>query len=62
MSERLLAELLDCKKGVAELLAGLPCVAHSLLLLYREHKTRYVTGQLYHDMQATIRGVFYVIA
>lgn len=62
ISKRLLAPLFDTKKDVATLARGLSCVADMQLLLFREHRTAFMTGQLYHDTQATIRGIFYIIA
>ncbi|CAN0325198.1 unnamed protein product [Ectocarpus sp. 4 AP-2014] len=61
IAEKLLAVLRDPSKTVRELLEGLSCVAHLLLILYRALRTATMTGQLYHDLQATIRGIFYVV-
>lgn len=36
-------------------------MAHLLLVLYRTHATRAMTGQLYHDTQATIRATFHCV-
>ncbi|CAN0440456.1 unnamed protein product, partial [Scytosiphon promiscuus] len=59
IAENLLAVLCDPSKSVGQLLEGLSCVAHLLLILYRARRTGVMTGQLYHDLQATIRGIFY---
>lgn len=61
IAERLLAVLCNPKKTVRELLEGLSCVAHLLLILFRALRTAVMTGQLYHDLQATIRGIFFVV-
>lgn len=61
IAERLLAILLRPETDVAELLQGLSCVSHLLLVLYRQHKTAFMTGQLYHDTQAMIRSIFYCV-
>lgn len=53
--------LCDPSKTVGELLEGLSCVAHLLLILFRALRTAAMTGQLYHDLQATIRGIFTVV-
>ncbi|CAN0149078.1 unnamed protein product [Scytosiphon promiscuus] len=50
--EKLLAPLFDVEKDAATLLEGLSCVAHMPLILWRQHKTNLMTGQLYHDTQA----------
>ncbi|CAM9196785.1 unnamed protein product, partial [Hapterophycus canaliculatus] len=59
--EKLLAPLFDVEKDVATLLEGLSCVAHMQLILFRQHKTNLMTGQLYHDTQATIRAIFFCV-
>lgn len=61
IAEKLLAVLCDPSKTVGELLEGLSCVAHLLLILFRALRTAVMTGQLYHDLQATIRGIFFVV-
>ncbi|CAN0485749.1 unnamed protein product, partial [Scytosiphon promiscuus] len=61
IAEKLLAVLCDPSKTVGELLEGLSCVAHLLLILFRALRTAAMTGQLYHDLQATIRGIFTVV-
>ena len=60
IAEKLLTVLCNPKKTVLELLEGLSCVAHLLLILFRALRTAVMTGQLYHDLQATIRGIFFV--
>lgn len=59
--ERLLAVLCDAEKDVAALLKGLSCAAHMQLVLFRQHKTKLMTGQLYHDTQATIKAIFFCV-
>ncbi|CAM9391324.1 unnamed protein product, partial [Hapterophycus canaliculatus] len=49
-------------KTVSQLLAGLSCMAHLAFILYRQNRNEFIPGQLYHDLQATIRCVFIVIA
>lgn len=61
IGENLVAVLCDPSKSVGQLLEGLSCVAHLLLVLFRVHRTGVMTGQLYHDTQATIRGIFYCV-
>ena len=61
IAEKLLAVLCNPKKTVRELLEGLSCVAHLLLILVRALRTAVMTGQLYHDLQATIHGIFFVV-
>lgn len=36
-------------------------MAHLLLILFRAHRTSFMTGQLYHDTQAMIRALFYCV-
>ncbi|CAM9909880.1 unnamed protein product, partial [Sphacelaria rigidula] len=61
IAKRLLAVLFDNTKGIGELLQGLSCVAHLLLILFRANETAFKTSQSYHDIQATVRGVFFVV-
>lgn len=61
IADKLLAVLCDPTKTVGGLLEGLSCVAHLLLHLFRALRTAAMTGQLYHDLQATIRGIFSVV-
>jgi len=61
IAENLLAVLCDPSKKVGQLLEGLSCVAHLLLILFRARGPAVVTAQLYHDLQATIRGIFYCV-
>ncbi|CAN0451541.1 unnamed protein product [Hapterophycus canaliculatus] len=37
-------------------------MAHLALSLYRQNKTQFIPGPLYHDLQATIRCAFIVVA
>ena len=60
-AEKLLAVLCDPSKTVGELLEGLSCVAHLLLTLFRALGTAIMTGQLYNDLRATIRGIVHVV-
>lgn len=46
MSKRLLAVLCDKSEGIGELLRGLFCVAHLMLILYRVNGTAFTTSQL----------------
>lgn len=59
--EPLLAVLYDPSKGVDQLLQGLSCVSHLLLILFRAHRTSFMTGQLYHDTQAMVRALFHCV-
>lgn len=61
ITEPLLDVLLNPEKTISELLRGLARVAFLLLFVYRANKTRFIPGQLYHDLQATIRALFYVV-
>lgn len=61
MSKRLLAVLFEKSKAVGELLRGLSCVVHLMLILYRANGTVFMTSQLHHDPQALFRGVFFVV-
>ncbi|CAN0451191.1 unnamed protein product, partial [Hapterophycus canaliculatus] len=54
--------LFDYMKTVSQLLAGLSCMAHLAFILYRQNRNEFILGQLYHDLQATIRCAFIVIA
>ncbi|CAN0270675.1 unnamed protein product, partial [Scytosiphon promiscuus] len=58
----LLAVLFDTKQNVSQQLQGLACLSHILLYLYRKNKTGFIPGQLYHDLQATIRCAFVTVA
>ena len=61
IAKRLLAVLFDSTKGIGELLQGLSCVAYLLLILFRVNGTGFTTSQSYHDLQATVRGMFFVV-
>lgn len=50
--------LLNSEKRFAKLLRGLARVPFLLLFLYRALRTDLIPGQLFHDMQATIRAKF----
>lgn len=54
--------LFNNKKDISQLLEGLSCMAHLALILYRQNKTGFIPGQLYHDLQTTIRCAFVVVA
>ena len=54
--------LLNPEKSIAQLLRGLARVSFLILFLYRANKTSFVPGQLYHDLQATIRAKFHLVA
>ncbi|CAN0258618.1 unnamed protein product, partial [Scytosiphon promiscuus] len=60
--EPLLDVLLNPEKTIAQLLRGLACVSVLLLFLFRENRTSFIPGQLYHDMQATIRAKSHVVS
>jgi hypothetical protein len=62
MSECLLSVLVDSEKSVSDLLKQLSKLSHILLVVYREHRTKFIPGQLYHDLQATVRAAFFVAA
>eukprot|EP00904_Undaria_pinnatifida_P003353 jgi/Undpi1/13018/HiC_scaffold_8.g02681.m1 len=59
IAEDLLAVLCDPAKTVGQLLEGLSRVSHLLLIIFRARRTAFMTGQLYHDLQATIRGIYF---
>ncbi|CAB1108442.1 unnamed protein product [Ectocarpus sp. CCAP 1310/34] len=61
ITEPLLDVLLTPEKTISELLRELARVAFLLLFVYRMNKTRFIPDQLYHDLQATIRVLFYVV-
>ncbi|CAB1119905.1 unnamed protein product [Ectocarpus sp. CCAP 1310/34] len=61
ITEPLLDVLLNSEEKISELLRGLARVAFLLLFVYRMKKTRFKPGQLDHDLQATIRLLFYVV-
>ncbi|CAM9745592.1 unnamed protein product, partial [Sphacelaria rigidula] len=44
-----------------ELLQGLSCVAHLLLILLRVNGTAFKTSQSYHDIQAIVQGMIFVV-
>ncbi|CAM9214714.1 unnamed protein product, partial [Hapterophycus canaliculatus] len=58
----LLDVLFNYEKSVSDLLRGLSCMAHLALILFRRNKSEFIPGQLYHDLQATIRCAFMVAA
>ena len=60
-AEKLIGVLCDSSKTVGELLEGLSSVANFLLILFRALGTAAMAGQLYHGLQATIRGIFHVV-
>jgi hypothetical protein len=62
ISEYLLSVLVDSEKSVSYLLQQLAKLSHILLVVYREHRTKFIPGQLYHDIQATVRAAFFVAA
>lgn len=53
--------LLAPSKGVGELLQGMSCVSHLLLILFRTHRKRLISNQRYHDTQATVRAAFHLV-
>lgn len=57
----LLDVLFDFNKNISELLEGLACMAHLALVLFRENAAAFITRQLYHDVQQTIRCAFILV-
>lgn len=47
---------------MSDLLQDLSCLAHVLLYLYRRNKAALVPGQLFHDLQATVRCAYVTVA
>lgn len=47
---------------VAEILRGLACVSYLFLFLLRANKDASSPSQLYHDVKATIRIMFFIFA
>ncbi|CAF0901874.1 unnamed protein product [Brachionus calyciflorus] len=39
-------------------LSNLACLSHLLLYVFRKHKTKYITNDLYHDLQSTVQDAF----
>ena len=58
----LLDVLFDYNKNISDLLEGLSCTAHLAFFLWRQNKAAFIPGQLYHDLQQTIRCAFVVVA
>ncbi|CAM9215393.1 unnamed protein product, partial [Sphacelaria rigidula] len=46
---------------LGELLQGLSCAAHLLLILFRVNGTAFKTSQSYHDIHGTVREIFFVV-
>ncbi|CBJ33651.1 conserved unknown protein [Ectocarpus siliculosus] len=62
INKHLLAMLFENMRGVASILAGLACVAHLSLLLYRANRMKFFPAQLYHDMQTIVRSAYFLVA
>lgn len=58
----MLAVLFGKEKGVADILRGLSCVSHLFLFLFRANKDSFFPPQLYHDVQASVRSAFCMVA